>query len=115
MDDVKLETNVEDEDKINLMSANDFLIFPPDRSGNVNIWVNCKKEMNVRISFYDLKNSVKSLFGSKIDAVDFIYLIQRGSIIYTDKKVYGIINPKPMGMENPIPTLNAMKKALGIR
>jgi len=114
MDDVKLETNVEDEDKINLMSANDFIIFPPDRWGNVNIWVNCKKEMNVRISFYDLKNSVKSLFGSKIDSGEFIYLIQRGSIVYTDKKSYGVINPKPMEMESPIPTLGTLKKAFGI-
>ena len=110
MEALELETQIEDDDKINLMSGDDFLIFPPDRNGMVSIWVNCNKEMNIHISFYDLKVSVNNLFGEKIRSADFIFYLQRGSILYTDKKSFKTVSPSAMPMQSPIPSLKDLTK-----
>lgn len=110
MESLKLEKDIEDEEKVSLMSGSDFIIYPPDRMGNCKVLINCDKEMPVRLSFYDIKRSVNDLFGPEIKSAEFIDALQRGNILYTDKVVFKTLRPKDISMESPIPTAKQISK-----
>lgn len=88
---------------IDLISGENYIIFN-NMKGKIVIWVNCDKDMAVKLTKDDFIKSSKTLFPF-LNISDLLYYIYRGDYIYTDKKIIKPLRPNNLESFSSVPTL----------
>lgn len=92
-----------DDIAIDLISGENYIIFN-NLKNKIVIWVNCDKEMAVKMSKDDFIKSSKTLFPF-LNISEILYYIYRGDYVYTDKKVIKPLRSSTIDNISLLPTL----------
>lgn len=97
------EVPVANEETVSLVSGESYVLFNNLR-GRIVIWVNCDKEMVVKLSMDEFKKTFYSIFPN-LNISDMLFYLNRGDYVFTDKLTVKPLHPKIMETESPVPTL----------
>lgn len=100
---------IEENDLVDLMAARDYLMFPP-MNGKIDIWINCEKEMKVRIYTEDLPKVLPSICPN-INCSLLLAYLKDGNITYVSPTKCKPIEFTNEIEYNVVPTLDQTLKA----
>ena len=97
------------EDLTILASGKNYIVHPPLRN-KITIWVNCSKDMQIKLTTDDFKVAARTLF-KEHPLEKILNLLYGGSIIFIDKDSCKPLHPKKMENPSPIPSYGDVLKA----
>lgn len=113
MTDNDKENNKENlESKFSLASGETYIIFN-NLKGQVVVWINCDKEMAIKLSKKDLIEVAPTIF-PQIDLSKLLYLISRGDYVFTDKLVLRTLKPNAKADFGVLPTLKSVESNMRV-
>lgn len=100
------------ESKFSLASGETYIIFN-NLKGQVVVWINCDKEMAIKLSKKDLIEVAPTIF-PQIDLSKLLYLISRGDYVFTDKLVLRTLKPNAKTGFEVLPTLKSVESNMKV-
>lgn len=97
------QTSLDNNEALSLASGESYILFN-DLRGKIVVWINCDKNMQIRLTQEELKKSFYSIFPN-LNISDLLFYLNRGDYVFTDKLNVRPLRPQDAGRDNPIPTL----------
>lgn len=97
------QTSLDNNEALSLASGESYILFN-DLRGKIVVWINCDKDMQIRLTQEELKKSFYSIFPN-LNISDLLFYLNRGDYVFTDKLNVRPLRPQDAGGANPIPTL----------
>lgn len=98
------------EEALNLMSGESYIMFN-NLKGSIVVWINCDKEMQVKMTLDELKKAAYSLF-PQLNISDLLFYLSRGDYVYTDKLTVRPLHPRQFATQSLIPSLKDVTRDL---
>lgn len=97
------QTSLDNNEALSLASGESYILFN-DLRGKIVVWINCDKDMQIRLTQEELKKSFYSIFPN-LNISDLLFYLNRGDYVFTDRLNVRPLRPQDAGRTNPIPTL----------
>ena len=98
------------EDLSILASGENYIVHPPFK-GKITIWVNCDKDMQIKLTTDDFKVTARSLFKNH-PLEKILTLLYGGSILFIDANNCKTVHPKKLDNPSPLPGYSTVLKAM---
>lgn len=97
------QTSLDNNEALSLASGESYIIFN-DLRGKIVVWINCDKDMQIRLTQEELKKSFYSIFPN-LNISDLLFYLNRGDYVFTDKLNVRPLRPQDAEKTSPVPTL----------
>ena len=94
---------VEQSTALSLMSGETYIIFNNLR-GSIIIWVNCDRDLQIRLSTEEFMRTAYSIFPN-LNLPELLKYLNRGEYIFTDKLSIKPLRPTEIEIQNVTPTM----------
>jgi hypothetical protein len=97
------------DDTVNLLSGDTYILYN-DMRGHIVFWIDCNKELQIRMSTDEFRKSAYSIFPN-IKLSELLTQLNQGNYVFTDKLILRPLKPKKDFQRQLVPTIKDLKQA----
>lgn len=103
-----MDSNLEREVITEIAAGESYIVQPPIK-GKICVWVNCDREMQIKLTTDDFRKAAVSLF-KHTSITQILRMLHQGETLYIDDHTCKPLKPKKEDMVSPLPTLKDVIK-----
>ena len=101
---------LQEEDHVELTSGENYILYN-NLKGYIIIWINCEKDLQVRVSTEEFKEIASSIF-PQLHIPELLKYLNQSEYVFTDKLQVRPLRAPELPITSPVPTLKDVQKAL---